>query len=130
MASQSHPSIVSLKSAISVIKKRPEIVAAWEINCASDQKRKMQFSNNTMSLNTKVMEFFTLGRQENIPVLDPLFQEEALKMAVEMGITDFKACNGWLEKFRMRHNIDFKILSGESVGLVLYCCIIMSCCTV
>ena len=79
----------------------------------------MPFSNNTMSLNTKVMEFFTLGRQKNIPLLDPLFQEEALKMAVEMGIIDCKASNGWLEKFRLRYSMDFKILSAESVGLVL-----------
>ena len=30
-----------------------------------------------------------------------------------MQLTSFKASNGWLEKFKGRHQLDFKILCGE-----------------
>lgn len=51
---------------------------------------------------------------QNIPIDGPLFKGKALKFASELGLTDFRASEGWLEKFKNRHDVVFKKICGES----------------
>ena len=53
-------------------------------------------------------------RAKGIPVSGPFLQEKARKIAERLKVEYFKASNGWLEKFKLRHNINFKTISGES----------------
>lgn len=100
---------VSNATTISAIeKKKLEIISTWEENCDGDRKRNLRKAE---------LEFFNLCRQQNIPISGPLLQEKALKIAASMGIIDFKATNGRLEKFRQRNNIDFRVLNGEAGDL-------------
>ncbi|GBN50562.1 Tigger transposable element-derived protein 6 [Araneus ventricosus] len=39
--------------------------------------------------------------------------EKAREVGESLGLETFKASNGWLEKFRTRHNISFKQICGE-----------------
>lgn len=41
-----------------------------------------------------------------------MLQKKALLIAENLNIQGFVASNGWLDKFRNRHNIQFKALSG------------------
>ena len=48
------------------------------------------------------------------PWSGPILQEYAKKVAIEMNENSgFKASNWWLERFRARHNIQFRVISGE-----------------
>ena len=48
-----------------------------------------------------------------LPVSGPMIKEKALKFANDLGYSDFKASNGWLNSFQKRNNIVFKTQTGE-----------------
>ena len=106
---------VSLGVVNRVIKRKLELETLAENNCNHAAKRVKNSINE--DLNEQVWEWFVAARSKNIPVSGPILQEKALNIATELGQTDFKASNGWLEKFRLRYNINFKVLSGESAGV-------------
>ncbi|KAI5626056.1 hypothetical protein C0J50_14328 [Silurus asotus] len=43
--------------------------------------------------------------------------EKASILAAKLGHPDFKACQGWLDRFKKRHNIVFKANCGESAAV-------------
>ncbi|KFD69715.1 hypothetical protein M514_13301 [Trichuris suis] len=53
-------------------------------------------------------------RAANARISGPMIQEVARRFALEFGLTGFQASSGWLEKFKLRHKINRKILCGES----------------
>jgi len=71
-------------------------------------------SSDYEEINRAVYEWFLGTREKNVPVSGPMLQAEALEVAKKLGKTDFKASNGWLDRFRARHNIGFKTVSGEA----------------
>ena len=42
------------------------------------------------------------------------WKEKAIFFAKELNIQDFAAPNGWLERWKSRNNIPFKIMAGEA----------------
>ncbi|KFD45820.1 hypothetical protein M513_13301 [Trichuris suis] len=53
-------------------------------------------------------------RAANARISGTMIQEVARRFALEFGLTGFQASSGWLEKFKLRHKINRKILCGES----------------
>ena len=52
-------------------------------------------------------------KEKNVTLDGTLIQAQALKFAAMEGYVDFKASNGWLDKFKIRHNITCKKIVGE-----------------
>jgi hypothetical protein len=50
----------------------------------------------------------------NTTVDGPSMKRQAEKYAAMLGYADFKASEGWLSKFKQRHNITFKTIVGEA----------------
>jgi len=46
------------------------------------------------------MAWFTQSRQNNIPISRPILKEKSKLFATNLGITNFQASEGWLEKFK------------------------------
>lgn len=62
-----------------------------------------------------MLEWFRKARSKNIPVSGPILQQKACAVAAQMGMEqEFKASNGWLEKFKIWYNIKGMTVSGES----------------
>ena len=59
-------------------------------------------------------DWFRQARDKAIPLSGPILQSKALEFASQLDITDFKASNGWLEKFKACHAIKAFTISGES----------------
>ena len=54
-----------------------------------------------------------MTREALIPVSGPMIQEEALQIASKLNVAEFTASNGWLEKWKNRHNVKQFSMAGE-----------------
>jgi hypothetical protein len=94
------------------LKNKKKIVNAFESgNNRSTQKLK---SSSYENLDKAVYKWFVKVRDEGLPVNGPILKEKAIKYAEELGIENFKASNGWFERWKGRHEISFKTVSGEA----------------
>lgn len=98
-----------------ILKNKESLVRSFEDNAPLSRKRTKTSSNE--EINEAMIHWFKLARQRNIPVSGPMIQEEAKIMAEKMGMTDFKASNGWLSSFKKRHNIKQFAVSGEAADV-------------
>ncbi|XP_065284391.1 tigger transposable element-derived protein 6-like [Dermacentor albipictus] len=67
-------------------------------------------------LDKAVHAWFVEARASNVPLSGSIVQQKALNYACLLGIDDFKASIGWLNRFKARHNIVGKVLCGESMS--------------
>lgn len=94
-----------------IIKEKTSVLKEWEDFKFRGIKRSRiaKFSD----INTAVLEWLKIAKATNIPLSGPLIKQKATEIADALGIKDFSASNGWLDKFRTRHKIVFRALSGE-----------------
>ena len=50
---------------------------------------------------------------KHIPVNGIIIKEKPLSLAKSLELTNFRASDGWLDKWKQRHNVTFKAVSGE-----------------
>lgn len=65
-------------------------------------------------LDRAMLQWFQQQRINHIPLSGPLVKTKAEFFASELGIADFKASEGWLNKWKLRHNINYGQISGEA----------------
>ncbi|GBM51024.1 Tigger transposable element-derived protein 6 [Araneus ventricosus] len=56
-------------------------------------------------------------RDKNVPISGSFIIEKALQFAKALGYDEFRGSNGWLEKFKRKHGIMAKVISGESKAI-------------
>ena len=95
-----------------ILKVKESIIADFETNAPALRKRSC--GTRYQYFDDAVHEWYSLARQQLVPVSGPMLQSEALLLAKELGNKSFKAFNGWLQSFKQRHNIIQLVVSGES----------------
>ena len=96
---------------IGIIKSKEMIQNAIESGNAS--KRIRIKSSRNEELEQAILIWFKQVRSQNISVIGQLLQEKAREIAAQLQISEFRASNGWLEKFLRRHSITLKSVQGE-----------------
>ncbi|CAM4832924.1 unnamed protein product [Rotaria magnacalcarata] len=112
---------ISIGSVSKIIKRKIESIEDFENNENSNKKRNLR-DEISQQVDQQVYEWFVEQRSKNIPISGPLLQERARQIRQQLGgavAGDFKASNGWLEKFQIRHNIHYRVISGESASVDL-----------
>lgn len=74
-------------------------------NCKKDVKFK--------TIEDFMIQYISKIEEKDGFLTDALLKQKASKFAQETGVHDFKASNGWLEKFKSRYSISLKALCGE-----------------
>ncbi|XP_066274905.1 tigger transposable element-derived protein 4-like [Branchiostoma lanceolatum] len=101
----------------SILKHKREHLEDFENNAPSTKKRNVRQTGNE-AVNKLVWEFFVDTRKRGLTACSgPMLQEAARKFAAELGVSEFKASNGWLESFKRRHNIVGGTVVGESASV-------------
>ena len=98
-------------------KTKESIQKAAAENANANSKRAVRVSGLQEVLDDRIYNWFAAVRSRNRPVSGPMLQTKAREVAECIGLDEFVASNGWLEKFRKRHNINCRVLSGESAEM-------------
>jgi len=64
-----------------------------------------------------LLQWFKQTRSALMPVSGPMLAEVAERLAKEMNMPDWKCSNGFLERFKKRHSITFKVAAGEAASV-------------
>ncbi|XP_054709229.1 tigger transposable element-derived protein 4-like [Uloborus diversus] len=64
-----------------------------------------------------VLKWIHSVRDQNLPLSGSLIKEKALQFANALGYSELQASVGWLDKFKKRHMLVHKVVSGESVDV-------------
>lgn len=99
-----------------LLQNKDEVRKLFQEGGNADQKRKFPKTEGH-AVDQAVFNWFCKARNMNLPISGPIIQAKALEVAQCLGLSDFKASNGWLERFRRRHDITFKKICGESADV-------------
>ena len=94
------------------IANKRKITEAYESGQVNSSRKKMKKSTNS-DLDEAVFLWFKNARSNNIPVSGNIIKEKAISLSKSLDLADFKASEGWLDKWKQRHNVTFKTVSGE-----------------
>lgn len=96
-----------------ILKKKDEILRSFEANSSSNIKRLRGAKNN--EIYSTLLEWLRKARSKNISITGPMLQEKAMQIskALDVQPEEFKASNGWLNRFKTRNGIKAKFISGD-----------------
>lgn len=102
-------------STISTIwKNREKIKHAFNRN---ELKTKKLRTSQHEDLDKCLLEWFKIQRSKNIPITGPILRQKANEFAVMLKKNNFECSEGWINRFRSRHNIVFGKISGEAASV-------------
>jgi hypothetical protein len=70
----------------------------------SNRKRRFIRTENE-EINILTLQYYLKMKEMEVNVTGSMLQRKAREVAQQLGKTEFKASNGWLESFRKRHKI-------------------------
>lgn len=99
--------------AAEISKNKNIIRQKWQSGIVNLKEKRSFINPQGLNIDKICFEWFSRARSQNIPISGPLVQTKAKEIAEKYGYQNFKASDGWLQKWRKRHNISFKCITGE-----------------
>ena len=96
-----------------IVRDKEAIKARWEAGENRSRKTTKLRQSTHVSIDEQVWDWFVDARRRNIPVTGKLIQEKALLISMKEQLEDFQASDGWLRRWKDRHNVHLSCLSGE-----------------
>lgn len=98
-------------------KKNMETIRSkWQSGVNVHQKRSF-LKEGGSEIDKMCFDWFAKARSQNIPISGPIVKAKAIEIAVKLGVTNFSASDGWLNRWRIRNNVAFKCISGEAADV-------------
>jgi hypothetical protein len=93
---------------------RDKIFATYD---DTNPSRKRQRSSAYADVEEALLRWFTQARAKGVAVSGPILTMQAWKFADALGFADFQGSSGWLDRFKQRHGITGKCITGESAAV-------------
>jgi centromere protein B len=98
----------------SIVVKEREIREQFDKSC---KKRKTGRESAFCELDSVRLAWYQQARASGIPIDGNILCEKAKKIADRMQADNFSASNGWICRFKDRHGLVYKKLTGESTAV-------------
>ena len=105
------------KNTVSTWKKNSAKIIAANNSTLTAPKKGLIRAGQHKDLDTAVLKWFKHVRDKNVPINGKIVQEKALQYAEELEIDNFHASDGWLDRWKKRNSIAFKVVAGESASV-------------
>ena len=98
------------------MKDKAAIIERYEANVTGNLRQSLKESRKSpyVEINDLLDQWFLVAVRKNMYPDSPTPCAQALEITKRLQVGDFKASNGWLEKWKARHNIKGMTISGES----------------
>ena len=107
---------IDISTISKLYKKREKITKDFHSSLLAADCKRMRTSVYT-DVEEALLKWFKQTRAAQLPISGPMLAEIAESLAKEMGLLDWKCSNGFLERFKKRHNIAFKVAAGEAASV-------------
>lgn len=98
-----------------ILKNREKLEKMASTSSVNMGKKRMRLSK-VEDIDEGLLTWFKQSRSLGAPISGPILMEKAEELAKELGIS-FVPCSGWLGRFKRRHGIIFKCVSGEAASV-------------
>ena len=95
------------------MKNAESIKAAYESGSTASKVKRMRKAAYD-DVEEATLLWFEQARARNISISGPILRSKAVSFANDLGHNDFSCSDGWLSRFKARHGIIFKTISGEA----------------
>ena len=103
---------IPLNTLFTWVKSKEKISAALENGKSPKTMKRKGAGFDT--LDKAIYKWFINAREQNVPVSGALLKEKAIRFARELQIEDFTGSDGWLDRWKTRHRVTFKMIAGEA----------------
>ncbi|GBM33463.1 Tigger transposable element-derived protein 4 [Araneus ventricosus] len=107
---------ISTSTVSTILKNRDSVFKTFE-SVGGDRKRSKSLKFD--KIDEAVLEWVKMIRDEDIPVSRSLIKDKATEYAANLGISNFQASSGWIDKFKKRHGFQEKVISFLGISLIL-----------
>ena len=84
----------------------------------ANSKKKCQREPTRVDVDTALFQWFTAARANNIPISGEILKAKAEELSEELDPSMKWVCSsGWLSRWKRRHSIHYRVLSGESASV-------------
>ena len=112
---------ITLNNIYDIKRNRNQIVSEFEGSLSAEVKsvRKSVYPE----VEKELIAFMSSSAVNEVPINTMMIKDKALQIAQNMGITGFKASNGWIGRLKTRNNIKFATIHGEASSVPEETCI-------
>uniref|UniRef100_A0A8D0L318 Tigger transposable element-derived protein 6 n=1 Tax=Sphenodon punctatus TaxID=8508 RepID=A0A8D0L318_SPHPU len=96
------------KSTVATVWANREKIKSAIVEDSTPIQRKRIRNATHEDLDEAVYRWFKMARDNNMPVSGDALRTKAKTFAASLGIENFKCSNGWLDRFKQRHDLKFK----------------------
>lgn len=90
-----------------ILKKKDRILSAYKNGLDGRSRKRIRVRLGNDDINRLTWHWYEHKKAQCLPVQGPVVQAKAREFAEEFEAKEFKASNGWLERFKKRYNLHF-----------------------